>query len=330
VSAPAPRTALITGVAGQDGSYLAELLLERGYRVVGSSRDAGAAEAHLPASLQGRIGLVALDLLDPRALVAALRAHRPQEVYNLAGFSSGSGMYDESAQIGLVNGLAVTHWLEALREAAPTTRFCQALSSELFAHGTASPQDEASPVRPRSPYGAAKAYAHSMVRIYRERYGLFACSAILFNHESPRRGPGFVTRRVTEGAARVKLGMATELVLGDLEARRDWGHASDTVRALWLMLQATSPDDFVVATGVTHSVADLCQVAFEHLGLDWRQHVRTRADDQRSPDRVLLVGDPGRARERLGWRPEISFEALIREMVDDAMATLQRRPPPSR
>jgi GDPmannose 4,6-dehydratase len=322
VNTPAPRTALITGIAGQDATYLAELLLARGVRVVGSSRDPAAAEARLPPGLQGRIGLVALDLQDPRAMVAALRAHRPAEVYNLAGFSSGTGLYDEAAAIGRINGLAVTHWLEALREAAPTTRFCQALSSELFAHGAVSPQDEDSPVCPRSPYGAAKAYAHSMVRIYRERYGLFAASAILYDHESPRRGLGFVTRKVADGAARIKLGQARELQVADLEARRDWGFAGDTARALWSILQATTPDDFVVATGETHSVEDLCRVAFEHVGLDWRNHVRVDASDRRPAEPVQLVGNAARARARLGWAPEVTFEAMVRELVDAALLRL--------
>jgi GDPmannose 4,6-dehydratase len=315
-------TALVTGVAGQDGSYLAELLLARGDRVIGTSRHPAAARARLPAGVRDRVELIELDLLDQRALVSALRAYRPDEIYNLAGYSSGAGMYDEAAAIGQVNGLAVAHWLEALREAAPAARFCQAGSSEIFGETTVSPQAEDAPCRPRSPYGAAKLYAHAMVGLYRRRYGLFACSAILYNHESPRRGLEFLSRKVTDGAARIKLGLAKELVLGNLEARRDWSFAGDTVRALALMLAASEADDYVVASGASHSVRELCEVAFARLGLDCREHVREDAADFRPAEMVPLVGNAGKARARLGWAPHTTFEALVETMVDVDLARL--------
>jgi GDPmannose 4,6-dehydratase len=320
------RTALVTGVAGQDGSYLAELLLARGTQVIGAVRDVARARAGLPASLRDAVQLVPLDLRDARAIGPLLERFKPAELYNCAGYSSGTGMYDDPAGIGEVNGIAVTHLLEAIRAAGGTTRFCQASSSEMFGETTESPQTESSPFRPRSPYGAAKLYGHAMVRIYRQRYGLFACSAILFNHESPRRGLGFVTRKVSHGAASIKLGLATELVLGNLDARRDWGFAGDTARAMWTMLQASEAGDYVVATGETHSVRDLCECAFGHLGLDYRAHVREQAADFRPAEAVQLVGDARRARARLGWAPEVGFRELVTMMVDADVELLRREP----
>jgi GDPmannose 4,6-dehydratase len=315
-------SALILGVAGQDGIYLAELLLSRGYRVVGTARDLGRARAALAPPMRDRVELVEIDLHDLREFPALLARHAPGEVYNLAGYSSGAGMFEDPAGMGIVNGVAVTHLLEAIRQAAPRARFCQASSSEMFGETDVSPQTEDSPLRPRSPYGAAKLYAHAMLRIYRQRHGLFACSAILFNHESPRRGPGFVTRKVASGAARIKLGMAKELRLGNLEARRDWGFAGDTVRALWLALQAPTPDDYVVATGETHSVRDLCERAFDHLGLDYRVYVREDPSDFRPAEQIQLVGNAAKAKRQLGWAPEVGFDDLVAMMVDAEMRAL--------
>lgn len=315
-------SALITGVAGQDGTYLAELLVSKGYRVLGTTRDLHATRALLPASLRDRVDLIELDLRDPRELPALLAQHAPAEIYNLAGFSSGAGMFSDPAGIGVVNGVAVTELLEAVRAAAPGARFCQASSSEMFGETTETPQTEDSPFRPRSPYGAAKLYAHAMLRIYRQRHGLFACSAILFNHESPRRGLGFVTRKVANGAARIKLGLAHELRLGNLESRRDWGFAGDTVRAMWLALQAAEPDDYVVATGETHSVRDLCERAFGHLGLDYRVYVREDSGDFRPAEQIQLVGNAGKAKRQLGWAPEVGFDDLVAMMVDAEMRAL--------
>lgn len=315
--------ALITGVVGQDGTYLAELLLAEGYRVVGAVRDVERGRAALPDALRDRVELAPLDLHQPLHLAALLRQHRPSEVYNLAGYSTGAGMFDDAAAIGVVNGIAVTHLLDAIREVAPGTRLCQASSSEMFGETTESPQDESSPMRPRSPYGAAKLYAHAMIGVYRRRYGLHACSAILFNHESPRRALGFVTRKVTNGAARIALGLDEELRLGNLEARRDWGFAGDTVRAMWLALRAPAAGDYVVATGELHSVRDLCEVAFGHLGLDYRAHVREEASDFRPAEAVPLVGNANLARSTLGWAPEIGFRQLVTMMVDADLERLK-------
>jgi GDPmannose 4,6-dehydratase len=315
-------SALILGVAGQDGSYLAELLLAKGYRVVGTARDLGRARAALAPPVRDRVELVEIDLRDLREFPTLLARHAPAEVYNVAGYSSGAGMFDDPASMGIVNGLAVTHLLEAIHKAAPRARLCQASSSEMFGETDVSPQTEDSPLRPRSPYGAAKLHAHAMIRIYRQRYGSFACSAILYNHESPRRGLGFVTRKVANGAARIKLGLANQLRLGNLEARRDWGFAGDTVRAMWLALQAAEPDDYVVATGETHSVRELCELAFERAGLDYRAHVCEEPTDFRAAEAVQLVGNPAKARARLGWAPEVGFRELVTMMVDAEMRSL--------
>jgi GDPmannose 4,6-dehydratase len=316
-------TALVTGVTGQDGSYLAEQLLAEGWRVVGTVRALPHGPGCLPPAAAARVELVALDLLDPAAIAEALRRHRPDEVYNLAAHSSGEGMWDDAPAIGALNGLAVAHLLEAIRRSGAPIRFCQASSSELFGEPAESPQTEGTPFRPRSPYGAAKLYAHTLVGIYRRRHGLFACSAILFNHESPRRGPGFVTRKVTRAAARIKLGLERELRLGNLEARRDWGFAGDAVRAMRLMLRAERADDYVVATGEPHAVRDLCACAFSHLGLDWRAHVREDPGAFRPGEALPLVGDAGRARRVLGWRPAVGFEELVRGMVDADLEALR-------
>jgi GDPmannose 4,6-dehydratase len=317
------RTALITGVHGQDGSYLAQLLLARGWQVVGAVRDPERAAMVLHGLGIAGVQLVACDLQRQDSIDAVLAAVRPQQVYNLAAFASGAGMFDDPLTLSDVNGLAVARWLEAIRRNDPSVRFCQASSSEMFGDTTVSPQAEAAPMRPRTPYGAAKQYGHAMVQIYRQRYGLFACSAILFNHESPRRGLGFVTRKISHHAALIRLGRANTVGLGSLDARRDWGFAGDHMLALAQMLDQPAPMDCVVATGQTHSVRDFCAAAFGHVGLDWRDHVRTETQDFRAPETVQLVGDASLARQRLGWAPQVGFSALVAMMVDADLARLQ-------
>lgn len=317
------KTALITGVTGQDGSYLAELLIAKGYRVVGAVRDVQLAVKSLPSTLVSRVELVVWDVLDQRRMVDVLSRYRPQEVYNFAAYSSGAGMYDDPVAIGEVNGLAVARTLEAVREVDANIRFCQASSSEMFGEATESPQSEETPFHPRSPYGAAKLYAHSMIRIYRQSYGLFACSAILFNHESPRRGLGFVTRKITHAAASIKLGLTNELCLGSLDARRDWGFAGDYMRAMWLMLQSAQADDYVLATGETHSVREFCECAFGHLGLDYRDYVREDSAAYRPVEVVQLIGKAEKARRCLSWVPELGFRELVSMMVDGDLRMLR-------
>jgi len=312
------RTAIVAGISGQDGSYLAEHLLAEGYTVVGIGRHVDNAPQ------RDRLVLVSCDITDARALENLLHEKRPAEVYNLAAMSSGAGMFDDAVRIGEINGLAVAKMLEAIRVVDPSIRFCQASSSELFGNAQSSPQSEGTEFWPRSPYGAAKLYAHTMLRIYRERYGMFACSAILFNHESPRRRLEFVTRKVTHAAASIKLGLATELQLGNLEAKRDWGFAGDYMRAMWLMLQHPRAQDYVVATGQPRSVRELCDVAFGHVGLDYRNFVRESPDHSRAAERVQLVGDPRRAWEELLWSPRVEFRDMIEAMVDADMKTLQK------
>jgi len=312
------RTAIVTGIDGQDGSYLAEHLLAHGYAVVGIGRRPCAAPA-IP-----RMQRFQADLNDPATLEALLREHRPVELYNLAARSSGAGMFDDAVQIGEINGLAVAKLLETIRSVDPNIRFCQASSSELFGDAHSAPQSERTEFRPRSPYGAAKLYAHTMLRIYRERYGLFACSAILFNHESPRRRLEFVTRKVTHAAAAIKLGRAAELQVGNLEARRDWGFAGDYMRAMWLMLQHPFAQDYVIATGKSHSVRELCDIAFGHVGLDYREFVRESPVHARVPETITLIGDPAKARDELHWSPRVDFRQLVTAMVDADLNTLQQ------
>jgi GDPmannose 4,6-dehydratase len=312
-------TVLVTGIHGQDGSYLAEALVAQGHAVFGLDHPGDSRPA-----FDGTTVLIA-DLADSARIEAVLREVRPDQVYNFAARSSGAGMFEDPVGIGDLNGLAVARLLEAIRQVDPRIRFCQASSSEMFGQPTESPQNEATPFRPRSPYGAAKVYAHSMIDIYRKRHGLYACSAILFNHESPRRREEFVTRKVTQAAAAIKLGRAQTVELGNLDARRDWGFAGDTVRAMHLMLQQDKPDDYVVATGETHSVRELCEVAFGHLGLDWRDHVREAAGEFRAHESLQLVGDATKARERLGWRPTLTFRELILSMVEHDLALLTEK-----
>jgi len=310
------KTALITGITGQDGSYLAEFLLERGYQVVGMVRRSSTVNFQRIEHIQDRLVLAPGDLLDQMSLVDALRDHSPQEVYNLAAQSFVPTSWHQPVFTGEATALGVTRMLEAVRIVDPSIRFYQASSSEMFGKVRAVPQNENTPFYPRSPYGVAKVYGHWITVNYRESYGLFTCSGILFNHESPRRGLEFVTRKVTHGAARIKLGLAQELRLGNLDSRRDWGFAGDYVKAMWLMLQQDDADDYVVGTGETHSVRELCEVAFGHLDMDWERYVVVDPKFYRPADVELLVSDPSKARTKLGWQPEVDFGRLIQVMVD--------------
>ncbi len=317
-------TALITGVTGQDGSYLAEFLLERGYRVVGMTRRSSTVANERIAHLDGRLELVQGDLLDQASLVAALRETRPDEVYNLAAQSFVPTSWNQPVLTGEFTALGVTRMLEAVRQVDPSLRFYQASSSEMFGKVRQAPQNEETPFYPRSPYGVAKAYGHWITVNYRESYDLFACCGILFNHESPRRGREFVSRRITDGVARIKAGLERELRLGNLEARRDWGYAGDYVQAMWMMLQQPGPADYVVATGQSHSVRDLVAVAFEAAGLDWEEHIVTDRSLLRPAEVEDLVGDASKARRVLAWKPEVSFEQLIRMMVEHDQKAVAR------
>src|SRR5215210_4178992 len=311
------RRALITGITGQDGSYLAELLLDRGYEVIGMVRRSSTVNYERIAHFQDRITFVHGDLLDQMSMVNILSDHRPQEVYNLAAQSFVQTSFGQPVLTGEVTGLGVTRILDAIRLVDPDIRFYQASTSEMFGKVQEVPQRESTPFYPRSPYGVAKLYGHWLTVNYRESYGLHASSGILFNHEGPRRGLEFLPRKVSHGVARIKLGMSDELHLGNLEAQRDWGYAGDYVEAMWLMLQQDEPDDFVIATGETHAVRELCQLAFEHAGLDWEKHVVAQDDRFMRPAEVdLLVGDASKARETLGWKPKTSFPDLVRMMVD--------------
>jgi GDPmannose 4,6-dehydratase len=309
-------TALITGITGQDGSYLAELLLEKGYRVVGVVRRSSTTPYERIGHLVDRIEVVSADLLDQHSLVEAMAECAPDEVYNLAAQSFVQTSWTQPVLTGEFTGLGVTRALEAVRKAAPKARFYQASSSEMFGKVVESPQRESTPFYPRSPYGVAKVYGHWITVNYRESYEMFAVSGILFNHESPRRGLEFVTRKVTDAVARIKLGRAHEVRLGNLDARRDWGFAGDYVEAMWLMLQQDEPDDYVVGTGKTWSVRDLCQIAFECVGLDYREFVVQDERFFRPAEVDLLVADPRKAHEKLGWTPKVSFSELIAMMVD--------------
>ena len=316
-------TALITGITGQDGSYLAEFLLEQGYEVVGLVRRTSTVNFQRIQHIQKRLTLVSGDLLDQASLISVLQEYRPQEIYNLAAQSFVPTSWSQPVFTGEVTALGVTRLLEATRQVDPDARFYQASSSEMFGKVREVPQTEATPFYPRSPYGVAKVYGHWITINYRESYDLFACSGILFNHESPRRGLEFVTRKVAHGAALIKLGMARDLRLGNLEAKRDWGYAGDYVRAMWLMLQQETPDDYVVGTGQTHSVRELCQVAFGHLGLDYQEFVKPDPRFMRPAEVDLLVSDPSKAREELGWEPAVSFEDLVVMMVDADLKRIQ-------
>ncbi len=318
-------TALITGITGQDGSYLAELLLEKGYRVVGMVRRASTENFERIAHVRDRIELRQADLLDQLSLIELLRAVKPDEIYNLAAQSFVPTSWQQPVLTAEFDAVGVTRLLEAVRLVLPEARFYQASSSEMFGKVRETPQRETTPFYPRSPYGVAKVYGHFITVNYRESYGLFACSGILFNHEGPRRGREFVTRKVSEGAARVKLGLAQELRLGNLDARRDWGFAGDYVEAMWRMLQQPKPDDYVVATGESHTVRELVEVAFGCAGLEWKKYVREDPALLRPAEVELLVGDASKARRVLGWAPRVSFPALVEMMVRADLERLERR-----
>ncbi len=309
-------TAIITGVTGQDGSYLAENLLAKGYRVIGMVRRSSTVTFGRIQHIQDDMEIIQGDLHDQSSLVSLIEEFRPEEVYNLAAQSFVPTSWKQPVLTGEVTALGVTRMLEAIRLVNPKTRFYQASSSEMFGKVRAVPQSETTPFYPRSPYGVAKVYGHWITVNYRESYDLYACSGILFNHESPRRGLEFVTRKITHGVARIKLGLANELRLGNLEARRDWGFAGDYVEAMWLMLQQDIPDDYVVCTGETHSVREFCEAAFAHVGLDYRDYVIQDERFYRPAEVDLLVGDPRRAKEQMGWEPKVSLEELVKMMVD--------------
>lgn len=318
------KRALITGVSGQDGSYLAELLLAKGYEVWGMVRRSPTDRYANLDAVRDRVHLVQGDMLDQMTLLDALSQARPHELYNLAATSFVPASWRQPVMTAQFTAVGVTSMLEAIRIVDPHIRIYQASSSEIFGATTQSPQSETTPFHPHNPYGVAKLYAHLMVASYRERYGMHATSGIVFNHESPRRPPEFVTRKVTRAAAAIKLGREHELRLGDLSATRDWGHARDYVEAMWLALQQHEGDDYVVATGVSRSVGELAATAFDAVGLDWEEHVVVDPDFVRPPDPVPLVGDPSKAKARLDWEPRTSFEDMIGEMVEADLQALQR------
>lgn len=319
------KTALITGVTGQDGSYLAELLLDKGYRVVGVVRRASTENFERIGHLQGKIELVQADLLDQYSLIDAVKTVSPDEVYNLAAMSFVPTSWNQPVLTGEFTALGVTRMMEAIRVVDPTIRFYQASSSEMFGKVRETPQTESTPFYPRSPYGVAKVYGHFITVNYRESYDLFAVSGMLFNHESPRRGLEFVTRKVTNAVAQIKLNLASEVRVGNLEARRDWGYAGDYVEAMWLMLQQSTPEDYVIATGETHTVRELLEVAFDHVGLDWETYTIQDPAYYRPAEVDLLVGDATKARTNLGWSPKVDFIRLIKMMVDADIARWRSR-----
>lgn len=318
------KTALITGITGQDGSYMAEFLLDKGYRVFGLERRASQKSRENIRHILNKITLVSGDLLDEASLVHALRQVKPDEIYNLAAQSFVGDSWKQPVYTGEVTGLGVTRMLEAIRQTDPKIRFYQASSSEMFGGVKESPQSESTHFYPRSPYGVAKVYGHWITVNYRESYGIFAVSGILFNHESPRRGLEFVTRKITHTAAEIKLGLARELRLGNLDAKRDWGFAGDYVEAMWMMLQQDTPRDFVIGTGETHSVKEFIEAAFGHLGLDWKKYVKVDKQFLRPADVQALLSDARYAHRELGWKQKVGFQELVKMMVDADMARLSK------
>ena len=314
------KRALITGITGQDGSYLAEFLLEKGYEVIGMVRRSSTVNFERITHIQDRLTLVSGDLLDQISLIDILQTHRPQEVYNLAAQSFVQTSFAQPVLTGEVTGLGVTRVLDAIRIADPDIRFYQASTSEMFGKVREVPQRETTPLHPRSPYGVAKVYGHWITVNYRESYNLFACSGICFNHESPRRGYEFVTRKIARAAARIKAGLDRELRLGNLDSQRDWGYAPEYVHAMWLMLQQDAPEDYVIATGRTHTVQHFVELAFEHVGLDYRDYIVQDPQFMRPADVDLLVGNPAKAKEELGWESKTSLEELVQIMVDAELA----------
>jgi GDPmannose 4,6-dehydratase len=323
------KRALITGITGQDGSYLAEFLLDKGYEVHGMVRRLSSENHHRLEAFRDRITIHTGDLLDQRSLGDVMRACEPDEIYNLAAMSFVGASWNQPTLTAEFTGLGVTRMLEAMREASPEARFYQASSSEMFGKVRETPQNELTPFYPRSPYGVAKVYAHFITVNYRESYGLYACSGILFNHESPRRSLEFVTRKITHTAAAIKLGLASELVLGNLDARRDWGYAPDYVDAMWRMLQLDEPDDFVIGTGNDNSVGDLVNIAFAYLGLDPSELIRQDPAFMRPAEVDLLIADASKAKDELGWEPTVDFEQLVKVMVDADLALLGEGSPVS-
>jgi len=318
------KKALITGVTGQDGSYLAEFLLERDYKVVGIDRRSSLKRHDRIASSLDRLTVMEGDLTDQSSLDSLLQELQPDEVYNLAAQSFVPTSWTQPVLTADVTGLGVLRVLEGIRRHCPKARFVQASSSEMFGKVRETPQTEKTPFHPRSPYGVAKVFGHYITMNYRESYGIFACSAISFNHESPRRGLEFVTRKVSQGVARIKLGLAAKLPMGNLDAQRDWGFAGDYVRAMWLMLQQAEPEDFVLATGETHSVREFVELAFSSVGLDWRKHVEVDAQFLRPAEVDYLRGDAGKARHKLGWKPTVDFRQLVEMMVKADLKDLER------
>jgi GDPmannose 4,6-dehydratase len=321
------KRALITGITGQDGSYLAELLLDRGYDVYGMVRRSSAPNVWRIAHLLDRLTLKPADLLDQLSLLRLIDEVHPQEIYNLAAMSFVPASWDQPMLTGEFNSQGVTRMLDAIRQVDSTIRFYQASSSEMFGKVREVPQTELTPFYPRSPYGVSKVFAHYITVNYRESYGLFAVSGMLFNHESPRRGVEFVTRKVTDGVARIKLGLTDTLSIGNLDAHRDWGFAGDYVRAMWLMLQQDQPEDYVIATGVSHSVKELVEIAFARAGLDWRRHVRQDPSLLRPAEVDHLLGDATKARTTLGWAPSVDFKGLVEMMVDADLERLEQTHP---
>lgn len=319
------KRALITGITGQDGSYLAEFLLAKDYEVFGLVRRSSTINFERIYHIQDRVEILSGDLLDQNSLSSALGQARPHEVYNLGAQSFVQASFQQPLLTGEITGLGVVRLLESMRSFDPQIRFYQASTSELFGKVQETPQSEKTPFYPRSPYGVAKLYAHWATINFRESYNMFCCAGILFNHESPRRGLEFVTRKITNGVARIKLGLAEQLPLGNIEARRDWGHAGDFVRAMWLMLQREEPEDFVIGTGVDRSIREFCQVAFEYVDLDWQQYVVVDEKFFRPAEVNQLLGNAAKAREKLGWEPQISFEEMVHEMVDTDMKLVARQ-----
>lgn len=317
--------ALITGITGQDGSYLAELLLEKGYEVYGVVRRASTETFERINGFKSRLTLLQADLTDQVSMIDVLSDIHPNEVYNLAAQSFVPTSWKQPILTGDVTALGVTRVLEAIRVVDKNIRFYQASSSEMFGHAQETPQTEKTPFYPRSPYGVAKVYGHWITVNYRESYGLFAVSGILFNHESPRRGLEFVTRKVTHSAARIKMGLQEEVRMGNLKAKRDWGFAKDYVRAMWLMLQQDAPDDYVISTDETHTVGEMCEIAFNHLGLKWQDHVKVAAEFYRPAEVHQLLGCSKKAREKLGWQPEVNFEQLVKIMADADLDRVRRQ-----
>jgi GDPmannose 4,6-dehydratase len=318
------KRALITGITGQDGSYLAELLLGKGYEVFGLVRRSSTDPLDRIAHLADQLTLIPGDMSDQASLIDAVEESRPDEVYNLAAQSFVGDSWRQAAYTGDVDALGVTRLLEAIRRTKLDARFYQASSSEMFGRAHEVPQSETTPFHPRSPYGVAKVYGYYITLNYRESFGMHASNGVLFNHESPRRGIEFVTRKITDGVAKIKLGQASELRLGNLDAKRDWGFAGDYVEAMWLMLQQEVPDDFVIATGETHTVREFCEIAFARVGLDYSDHVVVDQKFVRPAEVDLLLGDPAKAKSRLGWEPKVSFRELVEMMVDGDMARLSR------